>query len=95
MVYVLIHEIFHIIAISPVLYPLFDVQMNLIRNIIITSSSGTTESSFVSTPKVVQEARKHFDCDTLEGIYLENEGTESSRGAHFEKLHFGNELMTS
>ena len=32
---------------------------------------------------------------TYTGAHLENEGEEESAGSHFEKLHYGNELMTS
>lgn len=43
---------------------------------------------------MLQAAKEHFGCSDLKGIYLENEGSEESAGSHFEKLHFGNELMT-
>lgn len=39
--------------------------------------------------------RRHFDCSTFTGVHLENEGAQESAGSHFEKLHYGNELMTS
>ena len=47
------------------------------------------------TPKILQEAKNHFKCSSLTGIHLENEGTESSLGSHFESRTLGNELMTA
>ena len=48
----------------------------------------------VVTPKVVSWAKKHFNCSTIDGVYLEDEGGESTAAAHFEKLLFGNDYMT-
>jgi Leishmanolysin. len=32
------------------------------------------------TPKVVQEVRRHFNCSTLEGAELEDQGKETFNG---------------
>ena len=34
-------------------------------------------------------AKEYFNCDSIDGVYLENEGSESSAGSHFETIHFG------
>jgi hypothetical protein len=39
--------------------------------------------------------RNYFNCPTLEGAYLENQGSSASANKHFERRVFGNELMTS
>lgn len=44
---------------------------------------------------MISEGQKHFDCSSYTGAHLENEGAKESAGSHFEKLHYGNELMTS
>lgn len=46
------------------------------------------------TPRVKEEARKHFNCSTLEGAELENQGGEGTALAHWEKRLFENEGMT-
>ena len=46
------------------------------------------------TPRVVEEAKKHFACDTLEGAELENQGGEGTALTHWEKRIFENEAMT-
>ena len=47
------------------------------------------------TPKVLSYARNHFNCPSLTGVPLENEGTSGSLGSHWEKDIFYNEYMTS
>ena len=44
--------------------------------------------------RVKEEAQKHFNCSTLEGAELENQGGKGTELAHWEKRLFGNEGMT-
>lgn len=37
------------------------------------------------TPRVVAEARKHFNCDLLEGAELEDQGGDGTALTHWEK----------
>ncbi len=46
------------------------------------------------TPRVVQEARQHFDCAELEGAELEDQGDIGTKYTHWEKRLFENEAMT-
>ncbi|KAK6757600.1 hypothetical protein RB195_015425 [Necator americanus] len=46
------------------------------------------------TPKVREEARKHFQCPDLEGAEIENQGGPATAGVHWEKRVFENEAMT-
>ncbi|XGW16745.1 hypothetical protein V3C99_001856 [Haemonchus contortus] len=46
------------------------------------------------TPRVVEEARRHFACDSLEGAELENQGGDGTALTHWEKRVFENEAMT-
>ncbi|KAK5983806.1 Leishmanolysin peptidase [Trichostrongylus colubriformis] len=48
----------------------------------------------IVTPKVREEARKFFNCPTLEGAEIENQGGAGTRGAHWEKRVLENEAMT-
>nr|CAH8853200.1 unnamed protein product [Trichobilharzia regenti] len=47
------------------------------------------------TPSVLSAARKHFNCKTLDGVDLENEGSSASAGSHFEARIYGDELMVA
>ncbi len=49
----------------------------------------------MSTPNLVAFGRKFFDCPTLDSINLENDGGSGSLGAHFERMHLFNEIMTA
>lgn len=46
------------------------------------------------TPRVVEEARKHFNCPVLEGMELENQGGMGTELNHWEKRLLENEAMT-
>ncbi|XP_022253400.1 leishmanolysin-like peptidase isoform X1 [Limulus polyphemus] len=46
------------------------------------------------TPRVVEEARKHFNCPYLEGAELEDQGENGTWLTHWEKRLFENEAMT-
>ncbi|PIO76495.1 hypothetical protein TELCIR_01435 [Teladorsagia circumcincta] len=55
------------------------------------SSNGVVKHdvNMVVTPRVREEARRHFNCSTLEGAELENYGsTDGTAGAHWEKRVF-------
>jgi len=45
----------------------------------------------ITTPKVVEEARKIFDCENLEGVPLE----QSNIGVHWEMSVLFDDLMTA
>nr|XP_032818412.1 leishmanolysin-like peptidase isoform X1 [Petromyzon marinus] len=46
------------------------------------------------TPRVVEEAREHFGCLSLEGLELENQGGSGTELNHWEKRLLENEAMT-
>ncbi|KAL1130168.1 hypothetical protein AAG570_013106 [Ranatra chinensis] len=52
------------------------------------------EVQVMVTPRVVQEVRAHFNCSTLEGAELEDQGGEGTALTHWEKRVFENEAMT-
>uniref|UniRef100_A0A8C2KRS5 Leishmanolysin-like peptidase n=1 Tax=Cyprinus carpio TaxID=7962 RepID=A0A8C2KRS5_CYPCA len=48
----------------------------------------------LATPRVVEEARRHFNCPILEGMELENQGGAGTEFNHWEKRLLENEAMT-
>uniref|UniRef100_A0A7I4YQN4 Leishmanolysin-like peptidase n=1 Tax=Haemonchus contortus TaxID=6289 RepID=A0A7I4YQN4_HAECO len=48
----------------------------------------------ITTPKVREEARRHFNCSTLEGAEVENHGPPEAIFAHWEKRVFEDEMMS-
>ncbi|XP_059146566.1 leishmanolysin-like peptidase [Physella acuta] len=58
--------------------------------------SGVTEKriQMMVTPKVKKEVQDHFNCPTLEGAELEDQGIDGTVLTHWEKRIFENEAMT-
>ncbi|KAK3597036.1 hypothetical protein CHS0354_022044 [Potamilus streckersoni] len=58
--------------------------------------SGTVAKTveMIITPNVVKEVRRHFNCSTLEGAELEDQGLNGTAITHWEKRVFENEAMT-
>ncbi|KAG7330970.1 hypothetical protein KOW79_004939 [Hemibagrus wyckioides] len=52
------------------------------------------EVHLMVTPRVVEEARRHFHCSSLEGMELENQGGMGTELNHWEKRLLENEAMT-
>ena len=61
----------------------------LYKNILVTLGGYVTkEVQVVVTPKVKEEVRKHYGCDTLSGAELEDQGEEGTALTHWEKRLF-------
>jgi leishmanolysin len=79
----LLHEMTHILVFHP--YLLEDLNMITKRNSVY----------YVSSTNVVLKARQHFNCPTMIGVPLENQGGESSAGSHWEARHMLGDYMIS
>jgi len=91
-----LHEIIHILAFSESLYPNFinsDTLQPLTGHLFKKMVNGIETT--VNVPPLTQRLRKHFNCSTLEGAYLENQGSPDSAGVHLERRIFYNEFMTA
>ena len=99
--YILLHELGHVFAFHSHLYPLFKPETTFTEETKVYN--GVSKQVWkMSGPKTIEVAREHFGCATIDGIYMEHftrvyeDGSEEVvPGAHFEKLHFGNEMMIS
>jgi hypothetical protein len=49
---------------------------------------------YLDVAPLTQRLRAHFNCSTIVGAYLENEGGTGTAASHFERRIFMNELMT-
>lgn len=49
----------------------------------------------LSAPRSLQNARKFFGCPSLESMTIEDEGSPSSRGGHWEFIHFAEAAINS
>lgn len=48
----------------------------------------------IITERVVIEARKHFDCESLTSVALEDEGGVATANSHWERTILGDESLT-
>jgi leishmanolysin-like peptidase len=48
----------------------------------------------LSTPNLLALARQHFDCPSLDGVELEDDGGKGTAGSHWERRVLLNEYMT-
>ena len=85
----LLHEILHGMVFNPSLYTFFT-KVNGGSAYFLSGGSY-----YLIGTELVKQSKIHFQCDTLDSLKMENEGDSGSSGAHFERLHFGNETMVS
>ena len=91
-----LHEIHHVLIMSPDLIMAIKSASPPTKNITVVTKSGTfTQIISVKTPKVLQFVQNQFNCQTVDGVPLENGGGSGSANTHWEKLYAGPELMTS
>lgn len=47
----------------------------------------------IVSPFVKWVARKHFNCPSMPGVRLENEGGKGTKGSHWDRAEMGDETM--
>ena len=80
---ILLHEITHVLVFSP------DIFENLHLNRTINGMS------YIISKNVVTQAQKHFDCNSLIGVPLEDQGGTGSAGSHWESRYMLGDYMVS
>jgi len=92
-----LHEITHGLGFSRSFYKRYinpDTLEPLTGHVFNKTVNGV-DTMVLDVPPLTQRLRAHFNCSTLEGAYLENQGGSGSFGAHFERRVFFNEYMTA
>ena len=80
---ILLHEITHVLVFSPYIFE----NLHLNRTI--------NGMSYIISKNVVTQAQKHFDCNSLIGVPLEDQGGTGSAGAHWESRYMLGDYMVS
>jgi hypothetical protein len=80
---ILLHEITHIRIFSP--YILGKLNLN----------STINGVPCITSRNVLTQARKHFNCDGLRGVPLEDQGGDGSAGSHWESRYMLGDYMIS
>lgn len=99
-----LHEITHTLGYANSLYRLYldpttGTRVNGTGAIMKTITTATSTNlrknySILISPKVVAEVRTQFNCSTLEGAPLEDQGGSGSRDSHWEYELFQGDIMT-
>ena len=87
---ILLHEITHVLCFSRNLFDYFSSPPLLIEKEI----NGIKKILF-SSPNVIKQAKRHFVCDYIEGIELENQGSSQSIGSHWDSRIMLSDYMTA
>ena len=80
-----VHELLHVLAFSEGLYPAFKDASRA-----FTREAGR---AMVTSPAVLAVARQHFDCASIQGVPLEDNGGEGTANTHWEMRALNGELM--
>eukprot|EP01116_Phalansterium_solitarium_P004836 TRINITY_DN15_c4_g1_i1.p1 TRINITY_DN15_c4_g1~~TRINITY_DN15_c4_g1_i1.p1 ORF type:complete len:787 (+),score=274.43 TRINITY_DN15_c4_g1_i1:247-2607(+) len=99
---VAIHELCHVLGYNSVGFSrFFDPNTNshfaasqVMQNSTVSYGATPRQVLKIVTPNVVQAARNHFGCPTLDGLELEDGGAAGTAGQHWEKRILLNEYMT-
>ena len=75
---ILVHEFTHILGFSIHFFE------NFYHNIEYKTDKYGIERIYLNSPILLQVAKKYFNCDTLTGVELENQGGEGTAGSHWE-----------
>jgi len=91
-----LHEMAHILGFSSGLYPFFIDSSTLQNKTVLFEKTLNGENiKYLDVEPLTTRLKNHFNCPTLEGGYLENEGGTGSAGSHWERKIFFNEFMTA
>ena len=92
---IILHQFTHILGF---LYELFNNFPGGITNVIKTENEKRTnkEKKFIKTPKVIEYAKKYFNCNSITGVELEDgEGYDGYQHSHWEARILLGEYMIS
>jgi leishmanolysin len=90
------HEFTHILGFTNDLFDRFvDASNNLIpkSKVVTTLKIGAETFTALILPELVDFAKAYFNCPSITGVPLENNGGDGSAGSHWEKLFLPQEYM--
>lgn len=96
--YLFMHEIFHVLGFNEDLFgdyynPVTKSKIPLNDILLTDSSVNGLSRKLIKSPKVLEAAKKHYNCSTLKGVELENQGGTGTAGSHWESRTMLGELM--
>jgi len=98
MVWLAVHEISHILVINNALYEDY-IDPDSLEPIGISNVIGKKimengkKMNYIKSPRVLETARKHFNCPDLDGVPLEYNGGVGTAGSHWAKKYMNTDYM--
>lgn len=92
----LLHEIHHVLGFSPFFFSKFvlpGTTEKLSPSEVYKDFRGTPFTRQIVLKPVVEWARIHYGCKTLQGVPVENSGGKGTLGSHWDKAIAANDLM--
>ena len=83
----LMHEISHILGFKSSYFS----ELGFLK----TENKTGVIKNYISSPKVLEKAKLHFNCNNIKGIELENQGGQGSAGSHWESRYMLGDYMMS
>ena len=84
---ILLHELTHVLVFSPYFFESLNLK--------ITETRNGKSYFYINSPKVLEKAKIHFNCENIKGIQLEDQGGEGTIGAHWESRYMLGDYMIS
>ena len=75
---IILHEFTHILGFDLYYFVVF------FNNLLIKKDKYGIERYYINSTRVVNTAKKYFNCNNLVGVELENDGDEGTAGSHWE-----------
>jgi hypothetical protein len=86
-VLLVLHELNHVLSFHSQLFPYYIDSTGKripIANTTTTATINGISRTLIKSPKVLAAAKKHFNCDSMVGLELENQGGEGTAGSHWD-----------
>ena len=83
----ILHEFIHILGFSNHFF------QNNYHNIIEKEDIYGKQRAYINSPKVLEVAKKYYNCDSIEGIELEESGGSGTVGSHWEERILLGDIM--
>ena len=84
---ILVHEFTHILGFSSHFFK------NIYHNIVQKPDSNGINRTYLNSQKLLEVARKYFNCSTLDGVELEDQGGDGTESSHWESRILLGEYM--
>lgn len=83
----ILHEFIHILGFANYFFD------NFYHNVLKKEDSFGVQRIYLNSTKVVEVAKKYYNCDSIEGVELENYGGTGTTGSHWEERILLGDIM--